>query len=163
MKKSILSMLFLLSVLMTNCERKKIYDVIETGDSYLPDIHWKTSDDNNYQEVDTVFVRADRSFKARVEIFYDDPKDFRPMEIHYETDTRHLGLYKTAPGMQMSTDYVTDTKLDSPSDKIVIDHSITPSNFKLILLEAMISEREKTDYDLKRFKTLFIANSDSSN
>jgi hypothetical protein len=161
MIKYFLCVLTLLSFTALNCERNKIYDVIENGDSYLPNIHWKIPNSVTFVEVDTVFVKSDNSFNARVEIFYDDPKDFKIIEIYYIDDTRHLGLYKPTPGLSVNSHSLTDSKLDSVSDKIIIDFDINPIDFKMILLDIIISERPSTSYDLRRFKTLYIANSDS--
>ena len=161
MRKHIIISMIFFSIFYLNCERKYISNVVENGDSYLPNIHWKIPIDNSFVDIDTVFVKSGNSFDARAEIFYDDPNDFKVIEIISTYETRSNSLSKATTGIGISCKFPTDNKLDSTSDKYIIDFTITPHDFKLINLELIISEKQDSNYDLKRFKTLYIANNDS--
>jgi hypothetical protein len=148
--------IFLIVFVFLQCERKKIYNVIEINDSFLPNIHWKILSGDNYVEVDTLSVKSGKLLDVRLEIYYNDPKDFRVIEIAYQPE-----ISTGAGGLSIEYMYLTDMKLESVSDKITIDQKITIPDFKIIKLNAIISEQNKIDYDLRRYKPLYISNPDS--
>ncbi len=162
MKKTLIIMSFLVLFFAVHCDGKKIYEIEEIGDSYLPNIHWKELIGTDYFDVDTLFLKSDESAQLRVEIFYDNQEVFREITIDFYFTSRSVeggGGY----GISGSHGFNTDLTLESLSDKIIFDSKLTPTDHKLFAYEAIIYEPNNPNFDLKRYKTIFIANPDSFN
>ena len=158
MKKTLFMMFCFVIFFAVYCDEKKIYEIEEIGDSYLPNIHWKELIGEDYFDADTLFLKSNESAQLRIEIFYDNQEDFRVITISCEYNSRLIEGYG---GHSASFCRNTDSTLDSLFDKIIINSELTAKDHKLFAYEAIIYEPSNTNFDLKHYKTIYIANPDS--